>query len=52
MNDYSLMRFLEELAECSGDEAMELISKFQSGLITVEGISSEEAIWGLNYEVN
>ena len=44
MSDFSLMRFLAELAECSGDEAIDLISKFQSGAITVEGISADEAL--------
>ena len=44
MSDFSLMRFLAELAECSGDEAIDLISNFQSGSITVEGISAEEAL--------
>lgn len=40
--DMSLREFLELLSGCSGDEAIDIISKFQSGAITVEGISADE----------
>jgi len=42
MKDMTLMEFLRFLSKCSGDEAIEIISKFQSGAITVAGISADE----------
>jgi hypothetical protein len=48
MSDFRLMRFLAELADASGDDALDLISEFQSGAITVEGISAEEALKEVN----
>lgn len=38
----TLMEFLRFLSNCSGDEAIEMISKFQSGAVTVAGVSSDE----------
>lgn len=40
--NYSLNEFLAMLAECSGDEAIEIISRFQSGSLTVENIGAED----------
>jgi len=40
--DLSLREFLEVLAGCSGDEAIDVVAKFQVGAITVEGISADE----------
>jgi len=40
--DLSLREFLEVLSNCSGDEAVDIISKYQSGAITVEGISADD----------
>lgn len=34
--------FLRQLANCSGDEGLELISKFQSGGLTIEGLGVED----------
>lgn len=38
----TLMEFLRFLSSCNGDEAIEIISKFQSGAITVAGVSADE----------
>lgn len=38
----TLMQFLRFLSNCSGDDAIEIISKFQSGAITVAGVSADE----------
>lgn len=42
MNDMSLVEFLRLLATASGDECIEIVSRFQSGALTVEGIAAEE----------
>lgn len=42
MNDMTLRAFLELLSNCSGDEALAIVSSFQSGALTVEGISAED----------
>lgn len=42
MKNMTLEEFLRLLATASGDECLELVSSFQSGGITVEGISAEE----------
>jgi len=40
--DMTLKEFLKRLSNCSGDEALELISRFQSGGFTVEGLGVED----------
>jgi len=40
--DMTLSDFLKKLSECSGDEALEIISQFQSGGLSVEGIGAED----------
>jgi len=40
--NFTLEEFLKALATCDGGEAIELISGFQSGAITVEYISVED----------
>lgn len=40
--DYSIEEFLEKLATCDGDEALHLVSRFQSGAYKVEGFSVED----------
>ena len=42
MNDMTLQAFLELLSSCSGDEAIAIVSSFQSGSLTVEGIGVED----------
>jgi hypothetical protein len=42
--NYSLYEFLAFLAEANGDEVIEIISKFQSGAILVEGITADIAL--------
>lgn len=42
MKNMALEEFLRLLATASGDECLELVSRFQSGSITVEGIAVEE----------
>jgi len=37
----SLKEFLTLLSDCSGDEAIELVSRFQSGALLIESISAE-----------
>jgi len=34
----TLMEFLRFISACNGDEGIEIISQFQSGAITIEGI--------------
>ena len=41
----TLREFLRFLSNCSGDDAIEIISKFQSGELTVAGISADEFNW-------
>ena len=41
-NNMTLMEFLRFLSDCNGDEAMEIISKFQSGSLTVAGVGVED----------
>lgn len=41
-DNMTLNEFLEKLSNCTGDEAIELISNFQSGGLTVEGIGAED----------
>lgn len=43
MRNMTLKEFLAALATASGDECIDLISDFQSGALTVEGISADEA---------
>lgn len=40
--DINLLEFLKILSACSGDEAIEIVSKFQSGAITISGIGAED----------
>ena len=39
----SLMDLLKLLAGCTGDQAIDIVSKFQSGALTVEGIDVDES---------
>jgi hypothetical protein len=41
--DISLMEFLNRLSICSGDEAIGIITNFQCGALTVEGVDVNEA---------
>jgi hypothetical protein len=41
-DNMTLNEFLEKLSGCNGDEAIGLVSKFQSGGLTVEGIGAED----------
>lgn len=38
----TLNEFLKLLSKCSGDDAIEVISRFQAGALTVEGIGAED----------
>lgn len=38
----TLNEFLEFISSCSGDEAIELVSKFQSGALTIEHLGAED----------
>jgi len=38
----TLIEFLEKLSNCSGDDALEIISRFQSGALTIEGIGADD----------
>ena len=40
--DYSLIEFLEYIAKCNGDEALNIITKFQCGAISIEDISIDD----------
>ena len=40
--DMTMTKFLTILASCSGDEALDLINKFQSGAFYVDGVSADE----------
>ncbi len=40
--DIKLREFLAKLAICSGDEAIAIISDFQSGALSIEGIHAHE----------
>lgn len=40
--ELTLIEFLEKLSNCSGDEAIDLVHKFQSGALLIEGISVED----------
>ena len=42
MRNMTLKQFLAALATAYGDECIDLISDFQSGILTVEGISADE----------
>ena len=42
MKDMTLQEFLKILSECSGDEALDLVNRFQCGSLTVEGIGAED----------
>lgn len=42
MKNMTLEEFLRLLATASGDECLDLVSRFQSGMVTVEGIAAEE----------
>jgi hypothetical protein len=42
MQDITFYEFLKKLSVCSGDEAIELISKFQSGALIIGGIGIED----------
>ena len=42
MKDMTLNDFLCALATATGDEAIELVDRFQSGSLTVEGIGVED----------
>ena len=42
MKNMTLNDFLRALATATGDEAIELVSMFQSGGLTVEGIGVED----------
>lgn len=42
MNNLTLVEFLKLLSEADGGEAIELISKFQSGGLCVEGLSVDD----------
>lgn len=41
-DDMKLNELLTFLRDCSGDEAIDLINRFQSGALTIEGISADE----------
>tara|TARA_Y100001951_G_scaffold105178_1_gene120475 strand:+ start:4407 stop:4547 length:141 start_codon:yes stop_codon:yes gene_type:complete len=43
MKNMTLKQFLAALATAYGDEYIDLIDDFQSGALTVEGISADEA---------
>ena len=38
----TLVELLKIMSECSGDEAIDLISRFQSGALTVEDFNAED----------
>jgi len=38
----TLIEFLKKLATCDGNEAIDLVSKFQSGGLTIENINVED----------
>lgn len=42
MKDFTLNDFLKILAIADGDTAIELVSKFQTGAISVEGVAAED----------
>jgi len=42
-DDISLIELLKLLAGCTGDEAIDIVSKFQSGALSIEGIDVDEA---------
>jgi len=42
MNNLTLKEFLKLLADADGGEAIELISKFQSGGLCIEGLSVDD----------
>jgi len=42
--DMTITKFLTILAECSGDEAIDLISKFQACAFYVDGVSADELV--------
>ena len=40
--NFTLIDFLKRISECSGDEAIDIISKFQNGTLSVEDIFAED----------
>lgn len=42
MKNLTLIEFLKLLSTADGDTALELVSKFQSGAIIVEGVGAED----------
>jgi hypothetical protein len=41
-DNMTLNEFLEFLANCSGDEAIDIITKFQCGSLTIENLGVED----------
>ena len=41
-DNMTLNEFLEFISDCSGDEALDIITKFQSGALTVENLGAED----------
>lgn len=42
MDNLTLIEFLKILATCDGGEAIEIIGRFQSGALLVEGFSCDD----------
>ena len=44
IKNFTLLDFLKYISDCNGDEALEIITKFQLGAISIENINVRELL--------